>query len=59
MIVSQLCMDLVSFAKRGHTSSSARVNICFSTTTLSHLEVVSGITDGSSSSQSASLLYSL
>ena len=47
-------------SKRGpegeHTSSSARVNMCFSTTTLSHFEAVSLMADGSSSSQSASLL---
>lgn len=38
------------------TSSSARVNRCFRMTTLSHLELVSCKVDGSSSSQSASLL---
>lgn len=38
------------------TSSSARVNMCFSITTLSHRELVSRIACGSSSSQSASLL---
>ena len=38
------------------TSSSAKVNRCLRITTLSHLELVSAIVDGSSSSQSASLL---
>lgn len=40
----------------GQTSSSAKVNRCLRITTLSHLELVSAIVDGSSSSQSASLL---
>ena len=38
------------------TSSSLSVNMCFKMTTLSHRELVSGNVDGSSSSQSASLL---
>jgi hypothetical protein len=38
------------------TSNSCKVNMCFKITTLSIREVVSGSVDGSSSSQSASLL---
>jgi len=38
------------------TSSSCKVNMCFSMTTLSHREPVSCSAEGSSSSQSASLL---
>lgn len=40
---------------RKNTSSSLSVNICFNMTTLSHFDV-SGIAEGSSSSQSANLL---
>jgi hypothetical protein len=49
-------MGWIGVGEKARTSNSSRVNMCFKMTTLSHRELVSGKVDGSSSSQSASLL---